>query len=121
VEESILKSIRAMLNIGADDATFDGEIIPHINATFSTLSQIGVGNATPITSDELTWSDLALPDEQLNLVKTLMQMKVKLGFDPPGTSYLIDVIKEMIREQEYRLQTFAECTDTWPIEEVITP
>jgi hypothetical protein len=110
-----------MLSIDDNESSFDGEIIPHINATFSTLYQIGVGTAVPISDTDSKWSDLLLPDEQLNLVKTLMQMKVKLAFDPPGTSYLLDTVKELVREQEYRIQTFVECKKTWPPEEVVTP
>lgn len=121
MEDSILKSVRVMVLVGENDTAFDGEIIPHINATFSTLAQLGVGNATPLTDDSLKWSDLSLPNEQLNLVKTLMQLKVKLAFDPPGTSYLLETTKELIREQEYRIQVFVECSETWPIEEVVTP
>lgn len=121
MEDSILKSIRAMLNIDAEEATFDGEIIPWINAMFSTLKQLGVENTMTVEDDEAKWSDLGLPDEQLNLVKTLIQMKVKLAFDPPGTSFHLDAIKELIKEQEFRVMTYAECTETWPIEEVVTP
>lgn len=116
MEPSILKSTKKMLGIEADYVAFDGEIIPHINAALSTLSQIGIGDATPIEDDEATWEDLNLPNRQLSMVKTYIHMKVKLAFDPPGTSYLIDVAKTIIAEQEWRLREYAESTKTWPVE-----
>lgn len=121
MEKSILKSIRKMLNIGEDVTAFDGELIPHINAAFSALKQLGVDSASPIEDASEEWDSLGLPDEQLSLTKTILQMKVKLAFDPPGTSYLIDVTKGLIEEQEYRLKEFIECPKTWPVEEVVTP
>lgn len=118
MEQSILKSIRKMLNVGEDVTAFDGELIPHINSAFSSLKSLGVDSATPIDGADQKWTDLHLPPEQLSLVQTITQMKVKLAFDPSSTSYLLDTTKELIKEQEYRLQEFIECSKTWPAEEV---
>lgn len=108
MEDSILKSTKLMLGIVPEYTVFDHEIITNINSAMSSLNQIGVGDASPIEDENATWSALEWPDVQLNLAKTLVFLRVKLAFDPPGTSYLIDAVKEQIREQEWRLSTFVE-------------
>lgn len=121
MEDSILKSTKKMLGIEEDYTVFDLEITTHINAAFSSLSQIGVGAGAPIEDDSAVWSDLLLPDVQLNLTKTLIFLRVKMAFDPPNTSYLIEAAEKQIREQEYRLMTFVEGETPLPdpVEEVV--
>ena len=41
--DSILDSVKKVLNQGADDDFFDPDILMHINTVFSTLHQLGVG------------------------------------------------------------------------------
>jgi hypothetical protein len=38
------------------------------------------------------------------MVKTFIFLRVKMAFDPPNTSYLIDAAEKQIREQEWRLR-----------------
>lgn len=122
MEDSILKSTKMMLGIDPAYTVFDHEVITNINSAMSSLNQIGVGDATPIEDDTAVWSDLEWPVVQLNLAKTLVFLRVKLAFDPPGTSYLIDAIKEQIKEQEWRLSTFVEGNRVLPnSEEEVEP
>ena len=43
MNESILSSVKKVLNIPVDYPAFDQDIIMHINSTFSTLHQLGIG------------------------------------------------------------------------------
>ena len=106
MEDSILKSTKKMLGIDENFTAFDLEIVTDINSAFSSLYQLGVGLGAPIDDYEARWSDLGLPAAQLNMVKTLIFLKVKMAFDPPSTSYLIEAAEKQIAEQEWRLNEF---------------
>ncbi len=115
METSILKTIKKILGIDASYTAFDVDIITHINSVFSTLHQLGIGPAEGfiVEDDQATWSDFfGVPeDPRYHLVKTYIYTKVRLVFDPPGTSYLINAFENQIREMEWRLNTMREETD----------
>lgn len=119
MEESVLKSTKKILGLGPDYDAFDQDVITHINAAFSTLLQVGVGPSTGffITGDTETWSELDVPAEQLNLVKTYVYLKVRMLFDPPSTSFHLDAMNKQIQEAEWRLFVFAD--PPMPVEEVV--
>lgn len=110
MEESILKSTKKILGLDADYTPFDLDVITHINATFSILNQLGVGpEASFFIEDETAvWADFGVPNNQLNLVKTYVYLKVRILFDPPATSYLITAATDQIKEYEWRLNVFRE-------------
>ena len=107
---SILDGTKKILGLAADYTVFDQDIITHINSAFSTLSQLGVGPSTPffIEDAEPTWEELPLPANQLQMVRTYIYLKVRMLFDPPGTSYLIEAMNKQILEHEWRLNAFRE-------------
>lgn len=103
---SILDSIKKLLGINADVVVFDQEIIIHINSVFSELAQLGVGptEGYMITDASNTWSEFCGEDfPLLNNVKTYVYLKVKLLFDPPTTSPLIEAINQQIKEIGWRM------------------
>lgn len=110
MEQSILKSTKKVLNIDPSYVAFDQDILTHINATFSVLNQLGIGPAETfsIDSDEATWDALALPANQLGLVKSYVYLKVRKLFDPPSTSFHIEAINSQISEFEFRLGVFRD-------------
>lgn len=110
MEESILKSTKKILGIDADYTHFDLDIITHINAAFSLLNQLGVGPVEGFSILDHTegWSDFDAPSNQLHLIKTYVYLKVRILFDPPGTSFLIEAANNQIREYEWRLNVFRE-------------
>lgn len=113
MEESILISTKKILGISGDYTAFDLDIITHINAAFSTLTQLGIGPAEGfmIESDEEEWYDYIEDDIQLNTVKSYIFLKVRQLFDPPSTSYLITAMEKQIAEFEWRLNTNRESTE----------
>lgn len=103
---SILDSIKKLLGINADVVVFDQEIIIHINSVFSELAQLGVGptEGYMITDASNAWSEFCGEDfPLLNNVKTYIYLKVKLLFDPPTTSPLIEAINQQIKEIGWRM------------------
>lgn len=113
MESSILKSTKKVLGLSADYTAFDPDIIMHINAAFVILNQIGVGPTTGfmIEDDEAEWDSYGLTDTAyLNLVKTYVYLKVRLLFDPPGTSFLLTSMEKQIDEYAWRLEVYGSST-----------
>lgn len=108
--ESILTSIKKMLGITEDYTHFDADIIIHINSVFSILTQLGVGPSEGfrIQDDKAVWSEFIEDDPKIELVKSYMYQKVKLLFDPPLSSALIESTDRMISEYEWRLNVAGE-------------
>lgn len=107
--ESILISIKQLLGISENDTNFDTDVIIHINSVFSTLKQMGVGPTEKfrIIDDKPIWSDFTGEDYDYDEVKTYVYLKVKLIFDPPANSNVINAMKEDIKELEWRLTVTA--------------
>ncbi len=106
MDENILESIKELLPISSDVDAFDNTIMMHINTVFFTLHQLGVGPKSPysISTGEETWEDFLGNDlADLEAVKTYVYMKVKIVFDPPTNSSLLQALKELIAEYEWRL------------------
>lgn len=103
--ESILTSIKKLLGIEEEYMQFDEDIIMHINSVFLNLTQLGVGPVEGffIEDDTATWDDFIGDSTQLQAVKTYMYLKVKLLFDPPLSSSVIESMNRMISELEWRL------------------
>lgn len=104
---SILSTTKQLVGVSEDDESFDLDIMLNINAAISTLYQLGVvKKAYTVTSKEDTYEDL-IPDgtdDVVNQIKMYLVCKTKLGFDNSTLSTgIIEVLKEMIREAEYRL------------------
>lgn len=112
MEASILTSTKKMLGIDADYTVFDLDIITHINSVFSILTQLGVGPAEGfmIEDDSTEWSDFIVDDLQYNTVKTYVFLRVRMLFDTPETSYLLDAMEKQIAELEWRLNVHREET-----------
>ena len=105
--ESILTSIKKMLGIDEAYTHFDPDIIMHINSVLMILTQLGVGpeEGFVIEDDTSTWINF-IPEAnaaQLHAVKTYIYMKVKLMFDPPLSSAVIESMNRQIAEFEWRL------------------
>jgi len=103
--DSILTSIKKLLGIHEEYTEFDKDLVIHINSAFFVLYQLGVGDdpTTPfsITDASSTWYDFISPSK-VDLVKSYIYLKVRLMFDPPQNSSLLQAMKEQIAEFEWR-------------------
>jgi hypothetical protein len=113
MEQSILNSTKKILGIADDYTVFDLDIITHINSSFSTLTQLGVGPAAGFMIDDASavWTEFIESDDfQYNSVKSYVFLRVRQLFDPPSTSYLISAVERQIQELEWRLNVHREET-----------
>ena len=110
ITESILTSIKKLLGIDATYTHFDADLIMHINSVFSILTQLGVGpaNGFSIRGKDETWTSFIDDENKFALVKSYMQLKVKLLFDPPLSSAVIESVNRQISEFEWRLLVAAD-------------
>lgn len=108
--ESILTSIKKMLGIAEEYTHFDADLIMHINSVLSILTQIGVGPSEGflIEDDIAVWTDFIPANARLELIKSYAFMKVKLVFDPPLSSAVIESMNRNISELEWRIQVAAD-------------
>ena len=102
--ESILTSVKKMLGITEEYTHFDADIIMHINSVFVILYQMGVGpsDCFSISDKSATWTDFG-DGAETAMVKSYLFQKVKLIFDPPQASAVIEAMNRQISEMEWRL------------------
>lgn len=108
--ENILSSIKKLLGIVPEYEAFDDQILLYINSAFSTLHQLGVGpeEGFEIVDDSSTWSEI-ISAPRLNMIQTYIGMKVKLMFDPPTSSFVLESINKQIAEYEWRIVSEVTC------------
>lgn len=102
--ESILISIKKLLGIMPEYTSFDEDIIVHINTAFAMLNQLGVGpkEGFMIVDENSEWGEYT-NQTNLNMVKTYIYLKVRLLFDPPTSTALIESINRTLSELEWRI------------------
>lgn len=109
IKDSILDTTKKMLGFDRSYTAFDLDILTHINSTFFTLQQLGIGpqKGFVITDREATWANYLAGDD-ISAVKSYMFLKVRMLFDPPTTSFANEAIKAQITELEWRLNVQSE-------------
>ena len=113
LEEKILSSIKKLLGLNDGVTVFDTDIVIHINTVFANLTQMGVGPQDDegknigfrISTGNEVWGDFTDNDILIDNVKTYVYIKVKMVFDPPTSSALIDAYNAQAKELEWRLYT----------------
>lgn len=107
--DSILTSVKKMLGITEEYDNFDPELVIYINSVFTVLFQLGVGpdEQFHITGKKEVWTDF-LPEGDIEAVKTYVYFKVRLMFDPPSSSFVLESFNKQISELEWRMNVLAE-------------
>lgn len=110
MNDSILISIKKLLGIQEEYTHFDTDIIIFINGVFMNLTQIGVGDPKgfKIEDKNSKWNDFLDGKVSLESVKTYVYLKVRLLFDPPTTSFVIESMNRLIEQLEWRLNVQVE-------------
>lgn len=108
--DSILTSIKKVLGVAEEYEHFDADIIMHINSVFSNLTMLGVGPSEGFSISDKTakWDDFIDDDLRLNQVKSYVLLRVKMIFDPPTSSAVIEAMKREIDKMEWLLHVAAE-------------
>lgn len=105
--DSILTSVKKVIGVSEEDEHFDADIIMHINTVLAIMTQMGVGSSSgfSITDKTKTWTDY-IPAAQwpkLEFIKSYVGLKVRLLFDPPTGSTLLQAMKDAVSELEWRI------------------
>ena|SRR5690349_17534600 len=110
---SILTSLKKTLGLPEADTSFDEDIILFTNSVFATLNQLGVGPADGFAIEDKvpTWDTFLGTDKRKNNVKQYVQMRVRMAFDPPSTSYHQTAMEQQIKELEWRINAYREETE----------
>lgn len=106
MEESILKTTKKLLGIPEDVDDFDKDLIVYINTVFFSINQMGIGplKVFKITGNDEKWSDFSNRFDMEGL-KTYIYMNVRIMFDPPANSQLLESYKNTIKELEFRIHS----------------
>lgn len=111
MNESILETVAKAIGIAENYDYFNSELIMHINTVLMGLRQLGIGPSEGfyISDNTATWNDFLGEDKNFEAVKTYMCLRVRMLFDPPTSSALMDSMKNQIAEWEWRLNFEYEC------------
>lgn len=115
MDTSILNNTKKVLGIALDDESFDTDVVLQVNSAFSILTQLGLGPAEgfSIEDDSTQWDDFIVISNPtvMDLVKTCIFLRVRLIFDPPQTSFLLQALRDQLGEHEWRLSALREGVD----------
>lgn len=101
---SILDSIKQLLGIDINDNNFDKELIVYINGALMTLNQLGVGPSDySIKDKDNVWEEFTQGRKDLEIIKSVVYLRVRLIFDPPQNSFLVTSIEKQIAEYDWRI------------------
>ena len=105
MNDTILGSVKKMCNVAEDDSSFDQDLIIYINSALMTIMQEwhGMDHAFRVEDGTETWDDLLGYDTDFEGVKELVGLKVRLVFDPPTSSSVMEALKSEIENLEWRL------------------
>lgn len=106
--QSILNSVKKKIG-GSEtyDIAFDHDIIVSINSAFATLHQLGIdgkdGKQIRIEDDKTTWDDV-IDTTNYEWLKDYVYLHVRLVFDPPTSSFVLDSMKSQLDEMTWRIE-----------------
>lgn len=109
VKESILLSVKKINGITSEVKDFDIDLIIAINSVIGILTQLGVGEENySITDENDTWEDYLGDSKDLEMIKTYVALKVGLLFDPPQSTAVSEIKKQMVSELEWRINVIVD-------------
>lgn len=101
---SVLETIKTMIGPSASYEGFDTDIMIHINSSLAELAQLGVvDDGTKIVSSSTTWNDIIGTNPKLEEIKSWLYFKVRIMFDPPSSSTILNAFQEEIKRLEWRM------------------
>lgn len=98
--DHILEYIRTTVGPAVDYTPFDPDMLLFINSAFSDLYSLGIGpeNGFKVTENDAPWSDFLEEGPILEWCKEFIYLNVRLRFDPPSNSFLVNALKERVTE-----------------------
>lgn len=113
MDDSILSTIKRMLGISDEDDAFDKELIVFINTAIMVMHEVGVGKDNFLISESgnETWKEFINDSKDLVGVQTFVYFKVRIAFDPPQSSFVLDSMQKQADELLWRLNVTVENKD----------
>lgn len=109
MNDVILESVKEDLGIPLSVDAFDNTLIRAINSTLMVLTEFGIGErGFSLTTGDEEWTDYLKDIEQLETVRTYIYLRVRMLFDPPTTSFVLQAVKDQISELEFRLNVLVD-------------
>ena len=118
LDNSILNDVKKLSGLAVEDSElgtedytpFDTDLLLFINALFNRLKQLGVGPTTDfsISSSDETWGDFFGDLKTVAMARAWMVLSVRLQFDPPASSIVVDSYKNMIDKYEWCMNVDVE-------------
>lgn len=101
---SILDTIKKTIGLDADYDVYDADILVSAGTAILTLKQIGVGKQDfALVDDKQTWNDYIPECVDGPAVAQYISQRVRLVFDPPSSSFVVDAINKNLDELLWRL------------------
>ena len=94
MRDSILESVKDYCLVPQETTVFDGTLCEDINNAFFTFT---------ISDENATWTDFTDNPIVLAVLPSYIKQKAKLTFDPPANSFLVNQMKEDVKELESRI------------------
>lgn len=104
----VITDVKQMVGASIYDNSFDVNIVIAINSILAVLSDIGISEVDDTclkVDDVMTWDELLKGRTDIEYIKSYIHLKVKMLFDPPSSSALLDAYNRQIAEFEWRLNT----------------
>lgn len=111
MNDSILTSIKKFLGVVESDISFDAELIMLINSVLMVIMQEwhGVDHAFRIEDKYATWDEFLGEDEvDYEALKIYVGLRVKLIWDPPTNSAVIEAMKKEMEDLEWRMYVWKD-------------
>lgn len=95
---TILEETKRYLNIENEDTDFDLELTDAIENSLASATQLTEDPSLPQSaSDNYPTTILG------RMIRQYVNYSVKLAFDPPATSFVVEAVKQLRSEIEWRL------------------
>lgn len=107
---SILNTVKKSCGLTDEYDAFDQDILVLINSAILELSQNGIGpeDGFQVSDAVANWEDFIGDFYNAGAVASYIAIKVRILFDPPTSSFVLDAFKKQLDELIWRLNLEAD-------------
>lgn len=107
---SILNTVKKSCGLTDEYGVYDQDILVLINSAILELSQNGIGPADgfQVSDAVAVWEDFIGDFPNAGAVASYISIKVRILFDPPTSSFVLDAFKKQLDELIWRLNLEAD-------------
>lgn len=112
---TVFADVKKVVGVPEDDHSFDKDFEIYVNAALSNLVQIGgiLPHGILVSADDpVDWRDLtghiSSKHDLVQQIQAYTCLYVRLLFDPPATSFVINAMEKQLDEMVWRIREAAE-------------